>query len=98
MYKVGDVIELTQGVCNRAYAYKPYFSGTGGIMPRGTKFKVIAFRDDPDRPVYARLLVDGVEILQTGGYKNCYTSLTSDEIRLASKSKTLALLKAIRSL
>ena len=98
MYKVGDVIELTQDVCNRAYSYKPYFSDTGGIMPRGKKFKVIALRDGPINPVYARLLVDGVEILQTGGYKNCYSSLISYEIRLASKSKTLALLKAIRSL
>lgn len=95
MYKVGDVIELTQDTPNRAYAYKKYFSDTDGIMPRGTKFKVIALRNDHNNhPVYARLLIDGVEVLQTGGSRNCYSSLTSEDIRL--ESKTLALLKAIK--
>lgn len=96
MYKVGDVVVLTKDVKNGASAYDKYFSDTKGIMPKGTRFKVIALREDLVQPVRVRLLINDEEILQTGGIMNSYSSLHSYEIRL--ESKTLSLLKALKDM
>lgn len=94
MYKVGDIIVLTKDVENRARFYNEYFLGTKNIMPKGTKFKIVGLTDNPEKPIRTRLLINGKEILQTGGVMNSYSSLHSYEIRL--ESKTLALLNAIK--
>lgn len=95
MYKVGDIVVLTKDVKNKADAYNKYFPNKN-IMPKGSRFKVIALREDLKQPVRVRLLLNGRELLQTGGAMNCYSSLYSHEIRL--ESKTLALLNALKDM
>ena len=94
---IGSIIELTQPVYNRAESYRKYFSSTGNMMPVGTLFLIIRYSIDKNKPYGVRLLVDGEEIVQSGGSQGCYHSLESHEYRLYQPSNFRNLLKHVRN-